>query len=71
MIGKGGYDGACDAAYETTGASAIVLVVVNGERGHGVSVKCSQEWLKEVPEVLRLIAEALENDLNTMKGNLQ
>jgi hypothetical protein len=37
--GPGKYDAACTVARETTGAAAVVLIVLNGKDGSGMSVQ--------------------------------
>jgi len=38
MIGEGKYDDACTQARLATGGETVILIVVNGNKGHGLSV---------------------------------
>lgn len=62
--GPGKYDDACTAARESTGAAAVVLIVVNGKKGSGMSVQAEGADLGALlPVLLRNIADQLDEDL--------
>lgn len=56
MIGAGKYDDCVTQVREKTNASAVILLVVNGNQGNGFSV----QWIKEIP------AKELANLLETV-----
>ena len=60
----GKYDDACTAAQEATCASAIVLLVIGGNRGSSVSVQTvDPQMLRRLPGVLQFVAEEIRRDL--------
>lgn len=68
MIGPGKYDASCEAIRLATGAEAVVLIVINGVNGSGISVKCEDGPLIDMlPGILRSIADAQENDLKNLR----
>lgn len=66
-IGPGKYDTVCELARSVTGGS-VLLIVFDGSKGDGFSMTSMMDrnLLAEVPEVLRRVAEQIEEDL----GNL-
>jgi hypothetical protein len=75
MMGKGGkYDAEAEALLKKLGAHALVLLVTAGARGAGVSVSqnitsewsvlAAAEYLRELPRVLRSLADSIERDLS-------
>ena len=63
-VGPGKYDDACTAAMTATGAEAIVLVVIDGDRGNGFSVQSHNlANAMRLPRLLRDVADGIEADL--------
>ena len=62
-IGPGNYDGECSMIRATTNAAGVVVIVVGGARGNGVSVQADGEALVVLPLVLLKVAEELTDDI--------
>jgi hypothetical protein len=67
MNGPGKYDDACTAARETTGAAGALLIIFEGEKGHGFSAQLPVEALVQIPTVLREIADQIEEDARALQ----
>lgn len=67
-VGPGRYDNECMQALHSTKAEGVLLVVINGDRGHGFSLTTSSpEIVAGLPHLLRSVAEEIEatnNDAN-------
>jgi hypothetical protein len=65
MAGPGKYDLVCSVARRSAGARAAILIVLDGTLGSGVSVQVppEPELQARLPEVLRILALAIEDDL--------
>lgn len=61
--GPGKYDAIATVARETANARGIVLIVLQGDRGSGFSVQASEEMTRQLPKMLRVIADQIEADL--------
>jgi len=60
-VGPGKYDDECTQARMSTGADAVILLIVGGNRGHGFSVQCVNEDLQNfLPMLLRDVALSIE-----------
>jgi hypothetical protein len=58
--GPGKYDDACTAARESTQAEAVVLLVLNGDRGTGFSVQAlGQDISAALPDLLEHVAREI------------
>ena len=61
---EGHYDKECEALLRRLDADAIILSVINGERGHGLSVAMKmrlKDTLKpRLPRMLRMLADDIE-----------
>lgn len=62
MLGPGKYDEACTKARELTKAEGAVLIIYNGEFGHGFSAQLTIPAVSALPKVLRQIADQIERD---------
>jgi len=62
-IGPGIYDEFCTAVREHTGAAAVILIVIQGNRGGGFSCQAPLEIQFALPKILRTLAESIEIDL--------
>lgn len=70
MIGAGKYDPEAQDLLERLHAKGIVLIVFEGDRGYGMSVKSDKQLLKQLPEILRRTAEGMEAEIREDLRNL-
>jgi hypothetical protein len=63
MIGAGKYDDALTEARKMCGASAALLIVLDGEKGAGFSCQSTPTHLLKLPTLLRQVAGQIEADL--------
>jgi hypothetical protein len=63
-MGPGKYDDLCTLVRERAQATAVVLIVFEGNLGNGFSCHAPPELLKGLPDVLRSVAGDIERDLN-------
>jgi hypothetical protein len=69
MIGAGKYDATCSAVLIATEAEGVVLIVLNGVNGTGMSVNTTDAGLrKKLPDLLRVTASMIEAEHKT-EGN--
>lgn len=69
MTGEGKYDAACTKAREATEADSVILIVLNGNQGHGTSVQSyDMTFPAKVPRLLRKMADAIEKEV-AAEGN--
>ena len=62
--GPGKYDHACTLAREATDAHTCLVVIIGGNRGHGFSVQTlDTDSVEELPEILRIIADEIEDEI--------
>lgn len=64
MMGPGRYDDYCKYVLEKTDANGVLLVVVNGDKGHGMSLKASLELTLALPDILEQIAKDIRDQLS-------
>lgn len=64
MIGPGKYDDLCTHAREASDASAVILIVLGGNKGPGFCVQASPEEALALPAILRHIAAEIEREDN-------
>ena len=57
MIDRGKYNDLCEEMRQRAGATGCVIIVFHGERGSGISCRVQVEFAKEVPSLLRKIAD--------------
>jgi len=69
VIGPGKYDDLADMLLGMTAAEGLLLVVLDGARGNGVSCKCTPDMASHLPAALRVIADQLERDLAVLKSS--
>jgi hypothetical protein len=62
MIGPGKYDDICTRIREELQAEGVVLIVCRGVRGMGFSAQLTGEMLAKFPNVLREIANQMDED---------
>jgi hypothetical protein len=62
--GPGKYDAACTVAREITDASAVILIVFEGNQGNGFSIQTKDSLLIEaLPGILEAMAQQIREDL--------
>jgi hypothetical protein len=64
-LGAGKYDELCTDVLKRSGAVGAIVMVIGGDKGSGFSVHAPFELLASLPDVLRTIAEGIENDSAT------
>jgi hypothetical protein len=62
-IGPGRYDDEAAAVMEAVNASGVILIVIGGDRGEGFEVHATAEVTLKLPEMLRTIADQIEEDI--------
>lgn len=63
---KGHYDDLCETLLKETGASFVLLTVVDGKLGHGCSIACtdtSPHTAEAVSTMLHFVADKLKDDM--------
>jgi len=69
--GPGRYDELATAVREKAEAEAVVLIIVNGNKGFGFAVQSlTPEALEALPKAVRQVATAMEADNAHRKGRL-
>lgn len=63
MIGPGKYDGEATLVRIRTNATAVIIVVVDGNKGSGFSIQAPLEFTRELPQILRGLASDVEKML--------
>lgn len=70
---KGGkYDKECAAAYESIKSgpeTCAVLIVVDGDRGHGFSAIMNHKMAMKMPLILRACADDIEAEIKKSTAN--
>lgn len=68
-MGGGKYDELAIEVFKKSGGQAVVVIVVEGSRGSGVSIKedfsvaGGKYHIKKLPDLLRYVARQIESDL--------
>jgi hypothetical protein len=63
MTGPGKYDQICTQAREAAHAGCALLIILDGEHGHGFSVQFTdQAYVERLPAILRDVAKQIERD---------
>jgi hypothetical protein len=63
MIGPGKYDEEAVSLKKELNAQALILIVVGGPKGSGLSVKSDEILLAALPQVLRTTADLIEDEV--------
>ena len=58
----GKYDTECELARKMCGAKGVMLVVMDGNKGHGFSAAIPSNQVDNVPRILRSMADSIEAD---------
>lgn len=65
-FGPGEYNAETTALRKQLGAAGIILIVIDGDRGNGVSIQTIDPGLHlQLPTILRTLA----NNIETVEGN--
>ena len=68
-VGPGKYDGIATAVWEVTKARAVLVAVVDGNKGSGFSMQTSdQTFAFWIPAILRNIADGIEADMKSTRS---
>lgn len=59
-LGPGKYDDLATHVREAADADAVVVIIVNGNRGGGFSVQAQPGVVLALPTLLRMIADGIE-----------
>jgi hypothetical protein len=64
LNGPGKYDDACAQAMATTKAVGVLMIVIEGNKGNGVSFKTLDPLvIGAMPTLLRALADEIEKDM--------
>ena len=63
MLGQGSYDDEHEAVHNKTGAQSSILIVLNGNKGNGMSCKFAKEHLRLIPDLLRTVANNITPEI--------
>lgn len=70
LEGPGKYDDLCTHAMEKSDAHAVLLIVVEGNKGSGFSVQARDvDFPSQVPDLLRRVADRIETEYTGSKQN--
>ena len=58
--GPGKYDDLAAYAHEAANAATAIVIILNGNKGSGVSVKTTAIEPRDIPDLLHYFADALE-----------
>lgn len=64
MIGEGKYDAEAQELIERLKAKGLVLMVFEGNRGFGMSVKAQPHLMTLLPNILRRTADGIEREIS-------
>ena len=68
MMGPGKYDDACTAVRTMTNAEAVLVIVLNGDKGCGFSMQAqSLVSTAVVADILEMVAKQIRKDVATGK----
>jgi hypothetical protein len=62
MNGPGKYDELATHVRESAAAEGVVLVVFGGKRGHGMSVQATADLQRNLPAILRDLADRIARE---------
>lgn len=67
LIGAGKYDDEATMLRYLSGAQGVVVIVFGGQHGHGFSVQGPASLTAALPDMLREMANQIENDAKGIK----
>jgi hypothetical protein len=62
-LGPGVYDEHASRVRAETDATAVILIVIGGERGSGFTMQAPPAMTEALPSILRSMADSIEADL--------
>jgi hypothetical protein len=65
-MGPGKYDDVATMARKMSNALGVIVVILGGNKGNGFSLQAihqNETFLKNVPKILREMADQIENDV--------
>lgn len=62
MIGPGKYDDLCTMVREKSGAKAVLVIVIDGDKGTGFSCQADLATVLILPEMLEYVADKIRKD---------
>jgi len=66
MIGPGKYDAIATLARKTAHAQGVILIIINGQFGHGLEVQTDAlDMIQAMPGILRATADGIEAELTS------
>lgn len=70
MLGPGKYDQQAEQLLKELSAQGLLLIVIGGNRGTGMSVKSDPVLLAALPTVLRHTADMIEGEVKKDLGTI-
>jgi hypothetical protein len=67
-IGPGVYDAEVTLVVESTNAQAVILIVLDGDRGSSFSIQATPGVILRLPEILRDMADQLDPDIGELNA---
>lgn len=64
MLKPGKYDAEAEALLQKLGAEGLILIVVGGQKGSGMSVKSNPVLLAALPGLMRTVADMIELEVS-------
>jgi len=61
-MGPGKYDAVCTQVRQATQASAVLLIVINGEHGSGFSCQADPITTDALPDIIERVAAQIRRD---------
>jgi len=65
VLGPGKYDKEATTIRKATNADGVVLIIIGGNKGDGFSCQASLEVHLTLPEILKNVANQVEEDLQS------
>ena len=63
-VGPGKYDALTSIVRKRAAAKGAIVMVIDGRHGSGFSVQATTEVTAQLPRLLRVIADRIEQDIN-------
>jgi hypothetical protein len=63
MLGKGNCDKITQEIMDRTKAKGCILIVLEGNEGHGFSVKATIDTMKKLPAILHYVADNIGDEI--------
>ncbi len=69
-VGPGKYDHIATMARQATDALGVIVIILGGDKGNGFSMQAVYQndlFMKEVPRMLRTVADQIEKDAENVQ----